>query len=60
MKLVIEKLHGVIYAYRESETHHKDVLRTQTLFLEGLDRECNLSVRDDFVLIVDIKEKKKK
>lgn len=58
MKFIVQKLDGVIYAYTESEAHFKHAQPDRTsprLDISELANDCDLSARDDFHIVVDIK-----
>lgn len=63
MKLIIQKTHGTIYAYREREAHHRRVepeRGTRRMDPEKLDHECDLSAYDNFHMVFDLKPSKRK
>ena len=62
MKLIIEKINGSIYAYREREKHFRHVepkRGTPLLDATVLDQECDLGRYDDFHIVIDVKKPKK-
>jgi hypothetical protein len=63
LKLIIEKIDGRIYAYRESKSHFERASKTRgtvQLDPEKLDHECDLGHYDDFHMVFDVKKPKKK
>lgn len=61
MKLIIERLDGVIYSYRETEEHFNVVEKNREntgnkLPAESLDYECNLMelLKDNDYIVQDI------
>lgn len=62
MKLIIQKIDGSIFAYTESEKHHKVAEPQRSgrpLSVLKLDQECDLGKYDNFYMVVDIKKPKK-
>lgn len=60
MKLLIEKIDGTVYAYRETEKHHKAVQPkrgTPRLDPTLLSEDCDLSDYSDFHMVFDLKKK---
>lgn len=58
MKLIVEKIAGTVYVYRETERHHKKVARNKRSFSDPklLDHECDLSsYPDGTIFVFDIK-----
>lgn len=59
MKLIIEKINGIVYAYRETEKHFKKAEKQRKFrkfSTKDLDKECNLSHYDnDCHFVIDIK-----
>lgn len=62
MKLVIQKIGSTIYAYRESERHHKATSNGRGTPMDPakLDMQCDLSQYESFHMVFDIKKPKKK
>jgi thiamine monophosphate kinase len=61
VRLIIEKIDGVVYAYRMSESHFNVVVDTSRFASpevnpELLDWECNLSGYDDFRMVFHVKK----
>lgn len=61
MKLIIERLDGVIYAYRETEEHFKVTEPNRSkegnkIPAEALDYECNLNelLKDNDYIVQDL------
>ncbi len=58
MKLIIEKLNGQVFIYRESEKHFKKVepeRGSRLAKLSELDKNCNLDSYDNCHFVVEIK-----
>ena len=60
MKLIIQKLDGEMYIYREGDSSYK-IRKSQRLkpikkkkFYEMIDEECCVSSYNDFVYVVDL------
>lgn len=64
MKLIVERLDGAVYVYRETETHFykmQDSRTTTRLDPVILDNECDISHIDgDFHMVFDLAKDKKK
>jgi hypothetical protein len=59
MKLIIQKIGGDIYAYRETESHFKKAEKTRgtkRLDPEKLNHECDLAAFDNFHMVFDLKK----
>ena len=60
MKLVIEKIDGVVYAMMETNKHHKKISHNPKTKLSPcvLSHECNLdAMKDNSHIVFDIKKK---
>jgi hypothetical protein len=59
VRLIIEKIEGEVFAYREDEDHFKVVEEqrdTPRVDPEALDFECDLSLYDDFHMVFRVKK----
>jgi hypothetical protein len=63
MKLIIERIDGVVYAYSETERHHRAASKTRStpaINPSVLAFECDLSHYGNFHMVFDVKRSPKR
>lgn len=56
MKTIVEIMDGIVYVYRNTEKHFKNIrsqLNSDRLKKIDLDTECNISYRGDCYIVID-------